>query len=256
MFVERSVRAAAWVRKNILIKFHHYWTNSMASIYLRIVNARVFTNQKWTDGRRKKTDPKTSSEQSVMSIYSKPKRKSVTDRLTDRLTDRQTNRQTNRRTLRSLYALLRGIKMRVFTRFLYSLIKKTAPPPGGHFHDDWAKNHVFQRTGPIFELYSLSTKKTAPQTGGHVFQRTETTFKPNQHIIKTNISTNDLLLTKFHEDRTRNVASIVFTNKCGRTNGQTTDKRPITKAHLSNQRGSDHVVLNERPKQDHAKTME
>ncbi|KAH3831487.1 hypothetical protein DPMN_104755 [Dreissena polymorpha] len=40
------------------------------------------------------------------------------------------------------------------------------------------------------------------------------------------------LLTKFHEDRTINVASRVFTNKCGRTDG---GQRPVTKAHLSNQ---------------------
>ncbi|KAH3868580.1 hypothetical protein DPMN_031730 [Dreissena polymorpha] len=40
-------------------------------------------------------------------------------------------------------------------------------------------------------------------------------------------------MTKFHEDRTINVASRVFTNKCGRTDdGQT----PVTKAPLSNQK--------------------
>ena len=125
-----------------------------------------------------------------------------------------------------------------------------------NFHDDWAKivtSRVFTRF-----LYSL-IRKTAPPTGGHVFQRTGTTFELNQHIIKANILTklhedwawnvtstvftsffffwpSDLvfdpawpsfeldrdiivtkLLTKFHEDRTRNVASRVFTNKCKRT---------------------------------------
>ncbi|KAH3880659.1 hypothetical protein DPMN_004580 [Dreissena polymorpha] len=40
------------------------------------------------------------------------------------------------------------------------------------------------------------------------------------------------LLTKFHEDQTINVASRVFTNKCGRTDD---GQRPVTKAHLSNQ---------------------
>ncbi|KAH3792042.1 hypothetical protein DPMN_145531 [Dreissena polymorpha] len=136
---------------------------------------------------------------------------------------------------------------------------KNAPPTGGHvfspiwiifklfrdinknnvltnFHDDWAKSV----TSRVF------TRKTAPPTGGHVFQRIGTTFELNQHIIKTNILTNYMkigyknvtstvfkldrdfigtkLLTKFHEDRTINVASRVFTNKCGRTDGQTTDK--------------------------------
>ncbi|KAH3727465.1 hypothetical protein DPMN_053401 [Dreissena polymorpha] len=41
-----------------------------------------------------------------------------------------------------------------------------------NFHDDWAKivTRVF-------------TRKTAPPTGGHVFQHTGTTFKLNQDII-------------------------------------------------------------------------
>ncbi|KAH3778412.1 hypothetical protein DPMN_179870 [Dreissena polymorpha] len=55
--------------------------------------------------------------------------------------------------------------------------------------------------------------KTAPPTGGHVFQRIGTTFELNQDIIKTNVLTNfelgrdfigTKLLTKFHEDGTRN----------------------------------------------------
>ncbi|KAH3712092.1 hypothetical protein DPMN_071771 [Dreissena polymorpha] len=70
---------------------------------------------------------------------------------------------------------------------------------------------------------SVFTRKTAPPTGGHVFQRIGTTFELNQDIIKTNILTNfehgrdfigTKLLTKFHKDGTRNVASRVFTSKC------------------------------------------
>ncbi|KAH3772402.1 hypothetical protein DPMN_173740 [Dreissena polymorpha] len=85
-----------------------------------------------------------------------------------------------------------------------------------NFHDDLAKIV----TSRVF------TKKTAPPTGGHVFQRTGTTFELNQHIIKTNILTNvkldrdfiwAKLLNKFHEYRTINMASRVFTNKCERT---------------------------------------
>ena len=64
----------------------------------------------------------------------------------------------------------RNVASKVFTRFLYCQIRKTAPP-----------------------------------TGGQVFQRTGTTFELNQHIIKTNI------LTKLHEDWTWNVTSTVFT---------------------------------------------
>ncbi|KAH3807049.1 hypothetical protein DPMN_135382 [Dreissena polymorpha] len=85
---------------------------------------------------------------------------------------------------------------------------------------------------------TLVAMKTAPPTGGHVFHRTGTTFELNQDIIRTNILKNfelnrdfigTKLLTKFHEDLTINVASRVFMNKCGRTDGQ----RPVTKAHLT-----------------------
>ncbi|KAH3857728.1 hypothetical protein DPMN_100341 [Dreissena polymorpha] len=87
--------------------------------------------------------------------------------------------------------------------------------------------------------------KTAPPTGGHVFQQIGTTFELNQDIIKTNILPNFELsrdfigtkfLTKFNEDGTRNVAYREFTSKCLWTDGQTYDgQRPVTKAHLSNQ---------------------
>ncbi|KAH3790095.1 hypothetical protein DPMN_168290 [Dreissena polymorpha] len=85
-----------------------------------------------------------------------------------------------------------------------------------NFHDDWAKI-----------VTSRHNKETAPPTSGHVFQHTGTTFELNQDIIKKNILTNfklcrdfigAKLLTKFHEDWTRNVASRVFTSKCLRTN--------------------------------------
>ncbi|KAH3783291.1 hypothetical protein DPMN_161226 [Dreissena polymorpha] len=102
---------------------------------------------------------------------------------------------------------------------------------------------VFQRTGTIFELNSqktapltgdinkknvctkfrddwtkigapkVLTRKTAPPTGGHVFQLLTrffcfwTYFELDQGII------GEHHLTKFHEDRTRNVASVVFTRK-------------------------------------------
>ncbi|KAH3889947.1 hypothetical protein DPMN_014014 [Dreissena polymorpha] len=137
----------------------------------------------------------------------------------------------------------KNVTSRVLTCFHYIHIEKKAPHTGGHvfspiwtifelvreinetnvltnFHDDWAKivtSRVFTRF-----LYS-QIMKTAPPTGGHVFQRTGTTFELNQHITKTNILTNfeldrdfigTKLLTKCHEDRKINVASRVFTNKC------------------------------------------
>ncbi|KAH3819106.1 hypothetical protein DPMN_120839 [Dreissena polymorpha] len=127
------------------------------------------------------------------------------------------------------------VTSRVFTR-------KTAPPPGSHetkvltkFHENWAKNVTsrvekcpahwrpyINKTNVLTNFHDdwakivtsrVFTRKTAPPTGGHVFQRTGTTFKLNQHIIKANILTNVYkfltqhiigtnLLTKFHEDRT------------------------------------------------------
>ncbi|KAH3882390.1 hypothetical protein DPMN_006328 [Dreissena polymorpha] len=111
-------------------------------------------------------------------------------------------------------------------------------------------NHVFQRTRTIFELNShwtknvtsrvltclhfihraktappldidktkVLTKKTAPPTGGHIGHEI---LELDLDIIGTN------LLTKFHEDRTRNVASI----ECLQPNvdGRTTDERTTDK---------------------------
>ncbi|KAH3726197.1 hypothetical protein DPMN_052054 [Dreissena polymorpha] len=79
--------------------------------------------------------------------------------------------------------------------------------------------NVFQQTGTIFELvqYIIGTnfltnavsfayaKKTAPPPGGHVFPPIWTIFELNRHIQKTHV------LTKFHEDWTKNVTSRVFT---------------------------------------------
>ncbi|KAH3729558.1 hypothetical protein DPMN_055529 [Dreissena polymorpha] len=99
--------------------------------------------------------------------------------------------------------LANNVTSRVFTCFHNIHIEKNAPPTGVHisikpifdFHDDWAKIV----TSRVF------TRKTALPTGGHVFQRTGTTFELNQHIIKANI------LTKFHENWAKIVTSRVFT---------------------------------------------
>ncbi|KAH3706617.1 hypothetical protein DPMN_066005 [Dreissena polymorpha] len=231
----------------------------------------------WTDGRRKKTNPKTSPEQSGKLPYPPGIYKT---NLFTKFHDDWTNNVTSR----------------VFTSFFYYInIRKLPPPPGSHviqltrtifklnsciketnvltkFHENWAKNvtsrvftcfhyihimknapptgvHVFTRIWTIFILIRdinktnvltnfhddwakivtsrVFTGKTAPPTGGHVFQRTGNTFELNQHIIKADILTNNL----FHEDRTINVASRVFTNKCGQTDD---GQRPVIKAHLSN----------------------
>ncbi|KAH3778426.1 hypothetical protein DPMN_179884 [Dreissena polymorpha] len=57
------------------------------------------------------------------------------------------------------------------------------------------------------EQGTLAATKNALHTGGHVFQATGIIFELVQNIIGTN------LLTKFHDDRTINRASRVFTRK-------------------------------------------
>ncbi|KAH3868164.1 hypothetical protein DPMN_031304 [Dreissena polymorpha] len=189
----------------------------------------------WTNGRRTKTNFKTSPEQSgeLKSVKTAPPpgghfhvdwAKNVTSRvhviqltgtifyLNSRI--KETNVLTK---FHENWA--KNVTFRVFTCFHYIHIEKNAPPTGGHvfspiwtifelvqeinktnglsnFHDDWAKSV----TSSVF------TRKTDPPTGGHVFQRTRTTFKLNQHIIKTNI------LTKLHEDWAWSVTSTVFTS--------------------------------------------
>ncbi|KAH3845882.1 hypothetical protein DPMN_088172 [Dreissena polymorpha] len=97
------------------------------------------------------------------------------------------------------------VTSRVFTRFLYSQITKTAPPTGGHviqrtgniltkFHENWAKNVT-------------SRVENAPPTGDHVFSPIWTIFELVRYINKTNV------LTNFHDDWAKIVTSRVFTRK-------------------------------------------
>ncbi|KAH3891929.1 hypothetical protein DPMN_016039 [Dreissena polymorpha] len=65
--------------------------------------------------------------------------------------------------------------------------QKTAPPPCGH-----AKNVTSRENDP-------------PPPGGYAFLPILTIFKLNRHIQKAHV------LTKFHEDWTKNVTSRVFT---------------------------------------------
>ncbi|KAH3800084.1 hypothetical protein DPMN_153709 [Dreissena polymorpha] len=177
----------------------------------------------WTGGRRTKTNPKTSPEQSaifqLVREISKTNAKTVTSIVFDHISGHfhddwaknVTSRETNVLTkFHENWA--KNVTSRVFTCFHYIHKEKNAPPTGGH---------VFSPIWTILEI-SIKPMKTAPPTGGHVFQRTRTNFKLDQHIIKTNILTNfeldrgivgTNLLTMFHEDRTRNVASRVFTKK-------------------------------------------
>ncbi|KAH3803025.1 hypothetical protein DPMN_156723 [Dreissena polymorpha] len=121
------------------------------------------------------------------------------------------------------------------------------------FHDDWANNvisrvHVILLTGTIYELNfhiketnvlnkfhenwakNVTSRKNAlptgghencPATGGHVFQRTRTTFELDHHIIKANILTNFKLGRYF-------IGAKLLTNKCLRTDGRTDIRRTKT----------------------------
>ncbi|KAH3855035.1 hypothetical protein DPMN_097595 [Dreissena polymorpha] len=103
--------------------------------------------------------------------------------------------------------------------------RKTAPPPGCHvihmtgtifelnshiketnvltkFHEHWTKN-VTSRVFTCFQ--HIHIEKNAPPTGDHIFSPFWTIFELNSHIKETNV------LTKFHQNWTKNVTSRVFT---------------------------------------------
>ncbi|KAH3728018.1 hypothetical protein DPMN_053963 [Dreissena polymorpha] len=199
----------------------------------------------WTDGQRTKTNPKTSPEQSdvyktnLFTKFHDDWAKNVTSRpcySTDQNHfPTQLSYQGNKCVLTKFHEnWAKNVTSRVFTCFHYIHIEKNAPPTGSHvlspiwtifelvrhinktnvlinFHDDWAK----------IVTSRVLTRKTAPPTGGHLHEDwalnvTSTVFKINRDFIGTN------LLTKFHEDLTINLASGVFTNKCGRTYGRRT----------------------------------
>ncbi|KAH3784107.1 hypothetical protein DPMN_162058 [Dreissena polymorpha] len=126
----------------------------------------------------------------------------------------------------------KNVTSSLFTCFHYIHIENTAPPLGDinktnvltKFYDDWAKivtSRVFTR------YFYIHIMNTAPLPGGHVFQRTETflnLFEPTYYLDKhfdkvvfftyfklSRCINNTNVLTKFHEYRTINVASRVFT---------------------------------------------
>ncbi|KAH3742166.1 hypothetical protein DPMN_048902 [Dreissena polymorpha] len=105
------------------------------------------------------------------------------------------------------------------------------------FHDDWANVVTFR----------VFTRNTAPPPGGHVFQRAGTIFELNQHInLASNVTSTVFtifelsrcingtnVLTKFHEDRTINVASRVLARQNVDDGRRTTDKRRSQKLTMS-----------------------
>ncbi|KAH3746642.1 hypothetical protein DPMN_181052 [Dreissena polymorpha] len=207
----------------------------------------------WTDGHRTKTNRKTSPEQSA--IFQLVQEINKTNALTKKTAPPPWQP----------YIYKTNLFTKFHDDWAKNVTSRVTPPPGSHviqltgtifqlnsriketnvltkFHENWAKNvtstknapptggHVFSRSGPFFNTSDISikpivfTRKTAPPTGGHFFFFFDlvTYFELDRDFIGTK------LLTKFHEDRTINVASRVFTNKClrtdGRTDGHTMDK--------------------------------
>ncbi|KAH3850093.1 hypothetical protein DPMN_092499 [Dreissena polymorpha] len=103
------------------------------------------------------------------------------------------------------------------------LTRKTAPPPGRHFHEDWTIDvktaqhpndpNVLTNVNEDWTIHLTSrvlTRKTAATPGGHVFipsTNVMTNFELDRDIIGTN------LWTKFHEDQTKSVASRELTRQ-------------------------------------------
>ncbi|KAH3749710.1 hypothetical protein DPMN_184216 [Dreissena polymorpha] len=86
-------------------------------------------------------------------------------------------------------------------------IKPMKITPGGHEQNVLTKCHEDLAQNASSRLFTY-IEKTAPPPGGHVFPLITTIFKPVRAIHITN-ETN--VLTKFHEDLTKNITSRVFT---------------------------------------------
>ncbi|KAH3809251.1 hypothetical protein DPMN_137612 [Dreissena polymorpha] len=132
------------------------------------------------------------------------------------------------------------------------LTRKNAPPPGGHafkatniilevvqdnlgmnlltkFHEHRTINVASRVLTRFCNSHILPFKENAPPLGIHVFQANVTIFKLIQDIFQTNV------LTKFHEDWTINVASVVLTRQMLTPHDarRTTDKRRSQKHTMS-----------------------
>ncbi|KAH3858163.1 hypothetical protein DPMN_100783 [Dreissena polymorpha] len=204
----------------------------------------------WTDGQPTKTNSKTSPEQSA--IFQLVQEIHKTNELTKKTAPpswQQSKKVTSRVKLPCPGSHVIQLTGTIF--LLNSRIKETNVLT--KFHENLAKNvtsrvlYIYKCPAPWRPCFftdlnhfrtltsRMFTRKTALPTGGHLHEdwalNVTSTFQTRRDIIWTN------LLTKFHEDRTLNVASRVLTNKCGRTDeGRTEDgQRLVTKAHLSNQ---------------------
>ncbi|KAH3723756.1 hypothetical protein DPMN_049550 [Dreissena polymorpha] len=99
------------------------------------------------------------------------------------------------------------------------------------FHEDWTINVASRVLTRFYYSHVKPYKKNAPPLDGHVFQTNVTIFELIQDILKTN------LLTIFHQDWTKNVASRVLKRKMPRPlaamffNKQIIESNLLTKFH-------------------------
>ncbi|KAH3872605.1 hypothetical protein DPMN_035824 [Dreissena polymorpha] len=79
-----------------------------------------------------------------------------------------------------------------------SITRKTAPPPGGKFHDDWANNVTFR---VFISFFNYTNIRKLPPFRQQCFSTDRNLFELNSRIKETNV------LTKFHENWAKNVTS-------------------------------------------------
>ncbi|KAH3848131.1 hypothetical protein DPMN_090481 [Dreissena polymorpha] len=162
---------------------------------LRSVNARVFTNQMWTNRRRTKTNSKIWAIRKTApppgGHFYNDLPKYVTSRV-------ETNVLTK---FHEIWA--KNVTSRVFTCFHYIHIQKKCPAHWRPcFSPIWTILELFRDINKtnVFSNFKYDWAK-------NVTSSVLTSFQLHRDIIGTN------LLTKFHEDRTKNVAHRVFTRK-------------------------------------------
>ncbi|KAH3890108.1 hypothetical protein DPMN_014179 [Dreissena polymorpha] len=102
--------------------------------------------------------------------------------------------------------------------FYFGHIWENSPSPGGH--DFIPNGTIFKLVKDTIRMNRFSKNPLPP--GGHVYQLTETFFKLVHDIFETN------LVTKFHEDRTTDMANRVLTRQLLMPHAR---KKAIRKAH-------------------------
>ncbi|KAH3877204.1 hypothetical protein DPMN_001065 [Dreissena polymorpha] len=201
-----------------------------------ILQSRVVTNQMWMDGRRTKTNPKTSPEQSsifrnvreinktnVLTKFQDYKAKNVTSIVFDHKISLWSHKENFPTPLADMFFYRSGPFANSSEIYKNNLFTK--------FHDDWANNvtsrvHVIQLTGTIFELNSC-IKETNVLTKFHenwaknVTSRVEKCpahwrpcfFTDLNHLNLVRDINQTNVLTNFHDNWAKIVTSRVFTRK-------------------------------------------